>query len=318
MNRLIPELKGHEKTTLYIIGNGFDIYHGLKTRYIDFYEWLIANNCGDFVSNMEKMFPQLSGNELLLWKDFEEAMNSFDLIDIHRKFFQGKDDLYDDSTCKMVVERIKSTLKYIPIFLRQWLNCIDVLDVKPLFKLDRDSMYLSFNYTMLLEHIYLIPKNRVLHIHNSLDNDAPLITGHKTTISEYLAEDQCKGYIEEQSTKLIAQEMNQRVKPVDKLKKVHKEFFATLKRISNVVVFGHSLGDIDLPYIEEIQKNIQDYAHWYFITKDDSNVEKIQKYVKQYNNFYDPRSVCGAELFYKKMLSENCKYFKTEKETICR
>ena len=116
---------------------------------------------------------------------FEEAMNNFDLIDIHRKFFQGTDDLYDDNTCKMVVERINYTLKHIPIFLRQWLKRIDVFDVKPQFELDRDSMYLSFNYTMLLEHIYLIPENRVIHIHNCLESDAPLITGHKTTRSKY-------------------------------------------------------------------------------------------------------------------------------------
>ena len=312
MYRIIPELKGQGKNTLYVIGNGFDIFHGLKTSYQYFYEWLKANNCGDFISDMEAMFPTLCGGKILLWKDFENAMNSYELLDIHRYFFQGTDDLYDDATCKMVVERIKPTLKYIPIFLRQWLKHIDVYDAKPRFELDRDSMYLSFNYTMLLEHIYLIPENRVIHIHNSIENDAPLITGHKTTISEYSAEDQCKGYIEEQSTKLIAQEMNLLVKPVNKLKEKYKEFFAALKEISNVVVFGHSLCDIDMPYILEIQKNVQDDAHWYFITKDEENVEKINKYVKQYNDYYNPASVLGAELFCKKMMRENCKYITTD------
>lgn len=312
MNRLIPELKGHEKTTLYIIGNGFDIYHGLKTKYIDFNKWLIANNCGGFVTDMEKMFPQLSGNELLLWKDFEEAMDIFDLVNIHRNFFQGKNDLYDEATYKSVQERINFSLRDIPKFLKQWLSDIDVFATKPLLHLSSDSLYFSFNYTMLLEYCYFIPNNQILHIHKCINDNAPLITGHKSAISEYEADDCCRDFIEEKSTQLIAVEMNKLVKPVDQLIKQNQSFFKSLEKISHVVVFGHSLSKIDTPYIREIQKSIQDYAHWYFITKDDSNVEKIRQYVKQYNDFYDPRSVYGAELFCKKMLRENCKYFKTE------
>lgn len=313
MNRLIPEIKGHEKTTLYIIGNGFDMFHGLKTSYQDFRDWLIRSNCKYFVSDMEMMFPRLYGKELLLWRDFEEAMDSFDLIKIHKNFHQGPCDLYDEATFRMAVERIKLTLRKIPLFLRQWLSSIDIIEAKPQFDLDWNSRYFSFNYTMLLEHIYSIPGKRVMHIHNNLEGKEPLITGHKAIVSEYSTEYQCEDYIEEQSTMLIAQEMNQLVKPVDKLKKTHKVFFAALKDISNVVVFGHSLGNIDKPYIVEIQKNIKDYAHWYFITKDDSGVATLKKYVKQYNDYYDKKFVYGAELFCKKMLEENCKYFKTEK-----
>ena len=36
MDRIIPELKGQGKNTLFIIGNGFDRFHGLKTIYQNF------------------------------------------------------------------------------------------------------------------------------------------------------------------------------------------------------------------------------------------------------------------------------------------
>lgn len=314
MNRMIPELKGHEKTTLYIIGNGFDIFHGLKTSYKDFYEWLIANNCGGFVSDMEKMFPQLSDNELLLWKDFEEAMDKFKLIDIHRNFFQGKNNLYDETAYKSVQERINLSLRDIPKFLRQWLSEIDVFDTKPLLNLSSNSLYFSFNYTMLLEYCYSIPNNRILHIHKHLEENVPLITGHKSAISEYAAEDFCKDYIEQQSTQLIAKEMNKLVKPVEQLIKQYQSFFKSLNGISHIVVFGHSLSQIDKPYIKEILKNIQDYSCWYFITKDDNGILSIQEYVKQYNDFYRNHTngfVIGDETFKDKMIIENCKFYKT-------
>ena len=39
---IFSDLKGFEKEILYIIGNGFDLYHGIPTSYKDFYCWL---NC---------------------------------------------------------------------------------------------------------------------------------------------------------------------------------------------------------------------------------------------------------------------------------
>lgn len=38
---LFPELDAELSSNLYIVGNGFDIMHGLPTRYADFREWLI-------------------------------------------------------------------------------------------------------------------------------------------------------------------------------------------------------------------------------------------------------------------------------------
>ena len=37
----LPDFKGQEKNMLYFVGNGFDLFHDLKTRYIDFHDWLI-------------------------------------------------------------------------------------------------------------------------------------------------------------------------------------------------------------------------------------------------------------------------------------
>ena len=46
--------RAHRK--LYIIGNGFDIHHGLKTGYADFHKWLQQQKGYSSVEEMERFF----------------------------------------------------------------------------------------------------------------------------------------------------------------------------------------------------------------------------------------------------------------------
>ena len=48
------------KDSLVIIGNGFDLAHGLKTGYSDFREWLLQHDQSGFVQSMERIFLQKS------------------------------------------------------------------------------------------------------------------------------------------------------------------------------------------------------------------------------------------------------------------
>lgn len=43
--------------TLYIIGNGFDLMHQMKSSYKDFHQWLIDNSRIDYIAEMQKIFP---------------------------------------------------------------------------------------------------------------------------------------------------------------------------------------------------------------------------------------------------------------------
>ena len=53
---------------LYIVGNGFDIHHGVKSRYSDFKDYVQANG-SDLYDTLEKYF-----NTDELWSDFEETL----------------------------------------------------------------------------------------------------------------------------------------------------------------------------------------------------------------------------------------------------
>ena len=42
--------------TLFVIGNGFDLCHGVQSRYEDFHKWLIANREWNRFKSIEHLF----------------------------------------------------------------------------------------------------------------------------------------------------------------------------------------------------------------------------------------------------------------------
>ena len=57
---------------LYIIGNGFDIFHGVKSKYSDFKDYVEQNDY-DLFEALEEYF-----NTDELWSDFEETLAYID------------------------------------------------------------------------------------------------------------------------------------------------------------------------------------------------------------------------------------------------
>lgn len=304
-----PDLKGQESSTLYIIGNGFDLFHGLKTSYNDFHDWLIMHNYHDFVDYMEILFPELKNSKPLLWQDFETALEKGDPLKIHESFFQGIDNgLFDVRIQKRVAERIKPTLDKIPKILREWAESLPLKDVKRMSGADvmnDESKYLSFNYTLLLERIYLINPERILHIHNSLnDENDDFITGHHTLYAGNEM-DRIEFNVLE-STKRIAEELNALKKPVDNIIKQHQAFFDSLSTITNIIVWGFSISQIDRLYFTEVFHHVHDNAHWFFICKDEDAKRKFERLVDQYNKIQE--KIVNDRPYTKKMMKEHCQY----------
>lgn len=58
--------------TLYILGNGFDIAHGLKTKYSDFYKYLLENkDTQTFLYNIINAYGTYDDE---WWNTFEENL----------------------------------------------------------------------------------------------------------------------------------------------------------------------------------------------------------------------------------------------------
>jgi len=56
--------------TLYVIGNGFDLWHGLPTSYRQFYEF-----AKDTLDELEEHYL-FDPNDDVPWYDFENALNN--------------------------------------------------------------------------------------------------------------------------------------------------------------------------------------------------------------------------------------------------
>ena len=63
-----------EESNIVIVGNGFDVGHGLPSRYSDFKEWLNRNNNELFLF-LEK-YIDVSGE---WWNDFERNLSEINV-----------------------------------------------------------------------------------------------------------------------------------------------------------------------------------------------------------------------------------------------
>lgn len=158
--------------SLYIIGNGFDLAHGMKTSWQDFYDWLKSNGYNPLITFCENNFSL----ETDLWQDFEKALGEYDLnsifdyctedIEIDEEHMMRTNFIIEDSPDSLFVPH-KDDL--IQCFM-DWIANIVISD-KPLnIEIPPEAKYLTFNYTETLEKLYHIHPSQILHIHGDVNN----------------------------------------------------------------------------------------------------------------------------------------------------
>lgn len=163
-----------ENRILYIIGNGFDLHHGLKTNYKDFRKYLESTDV-DLFYRLGSYYD-INGNSAL-WSNFEEELKRFDPSILEENFgdytpnLESEDfrdrDWYD---LEVYIKNELSSLKDgLQEALHNWICEITQssnFDERKRIKLDSNALYLNFNYTDLLETKYSIPREKITYIHN--------------------------------------------------------------------------------------------------------------------------------------------------------
>jgi len=266
-------------TTLYIIGNGFDLYHGLHTNYSDFHDFLSCHGEEDLIDSMERYwghYDVLHG-EHTLWSDLESALGEYNVKDIMDDMFEGHTLDIDHISSSIGEVDAEVTENFVPLRERlneqfsSWVRSMDFSRIsrKSLYGFDPSGLFLVFNYTDTLEKVYGVSSSQVLHIHGDAGNLADeLIVGHDKLYKEVPQEDDFYDRTEYQHQ--IASVINGLYKDTAKIISRHHEFFSQLSSIDTVVVYGHSIADVDLPYFQEIKKNIQPNATWHISYHGDS------------------------------------------------
>lgn len=254
---------------LYIIGNGFDIAHGLPTRYWDFRMYLEHVDYG-FLQAFEEhyyIYPDMSDDtkKKLLWNELETNLANIDEDIIIENATSIEMDLesgdigIEDTLYEYFTEEYQYINK-LAVYLKRWIRTIKIRDTLPkVSRIDKNNhdLYVNFNYTATLERVYGIPDASVIHIHGSLRcyTDDPVLGHGNLARIEAIGEKQKKAeeYFDEKEISIC---------------KVVKDYYRTtlkdinrymyhLQRVANediteIIVAGHSLAGIDMPYFSYI------------------------------------------------------------------
>lgn len=289
---------------LYIIGNGFDLWHDLLTSYKCF-------NC--FMHRIKpkehKDIGQLfnSSNQNILWSDFENMLSELDVLGMVKRYISTWNTY--DNKCRF--RNFFDTLhQLIKDSFHEWVIDIDYSfenhkRMSYIFK-KNNALFLSFNYTNTLEKFYEINNDKICYIHGFTGNNSLYrpVVGHGVsddTIEKKIkkiendinnlvvqqnsipAFEQCfknwKDDILEQITEFL---MGLR-KKTDYYMGEYQEWFSEVTDISDIYILGHSLCMVDAPYFVKIHSNLPN-ATWHIsYCKEEEKGGKVEDLCKLLN-----------------------------------
>lgn len=258
---------------LWIIGNGFDLAHGLRTKYNDFKEYLDEYN-----PDLKSVLEEGCYDPNFLWSQFEDALGYLDydyLLDVYRAEVDiGLDSpgLCARNMIQTIVD-IRRILEELPEALNEWISTIDITDIEQLplintYMTETENYFINFNYTSTLECVYNVDYNRIYYIHGSQYNEDSLVLGHAGPVypSNY---DEVNGELiyspsEQAAIDFSMDELidldDEKERVHEMLRKVSYESLLKLNKflerygsqINRIVSFGFSYGDADMLYIRTL------------------------------------------------------------------
>ena len=261
--------------TLFVIGNGFDLYHGVQSRYEDFHKWLMANRDWNRFEAVEQHFIEPD-----LWSNLENNLGTFDCDECGADwsiatpcavFIDGQvictvrelNEDFDEKLSEWREEMLRG--------LSEWVKTLRQSGKVPKLPIEySDVQYLNFNYTRILEDYYGIDPRKVWHIHGiaGLPWDR-LQLGHDFEVED-VEDDGLEDYHPEmfdEDRVTPVQQLKEHVrkwrKPVQEIIQSHADFWEGLREVSKVIMLGFSLGRVDEPYIRKIAEVVRQDAVWW-------------------------------------------------------
>lgn len=254
--------------------------------------WMIDNHY-DIMCKTDEIYG-FCDNEW--WSDFENQLGSLDAIQYSREVaFENQPDLTSDHCDRMWEEaeaEVENQLNDLYLDLRdcfhEWILQLNhPLKLQKINLTIQNSIFINFNYTKTLENLYGINKDNILHIHGCIYEDENFILGHGRNdedlakLYENHANDKPKLYEQLAEDAAISCVASQR-KPVNELIRKYEGFFNALFDVSDIHVYGMSLSEIDMPYLNHILSIVKS-ANWEFSDFDGKNEEKIKNFCNKNN-----------------------------------
>ena len=290
---------------LYVIGNGFDLHHVIQSSYFNFKDFLEEND-----PEVYNVVDKYLGNVENFWWNFEKNLAFLDedqILDHALNYLvsYGADDWSDANhhdyqyEINEITEPLTSGLKQNFV---DWILQIEIQYKKnQMLDLDKESLFFSFNYTSTLEKLYQIKNVNIKYIHGkAINSDSDLILGHdykKTNnkpdlekIRRELGEEVYNEYLEElggedvrvtEGYDIINSYFTDTYKPTSDIIKENKAFFMKMKNINEIIILGHSLEEVDIPYFEKIFKSVDNSkVKWIVSYHNEEDIPKHRQTLK--------------------------------------
>lgn len=276
--------------TLYIVGNGFDMAHGLQTRYWKLREY-IEQRDPVFLNLFEVLYDihplddtepwytdeaQDRWNKAVdkdLWSDFEKMMgnpNTASMLDQSISATEGMPSEGIRYHMDLYWQEQFGFISKLQNYLKDWIESVDTSAVKckKVSLLNSEDYFLNFNYTDTLEKVYRV--ENVLHIHGGVSSicdispiighcNAEDIKKHKKWAKEADAE-----FAEAEASihEAISNYLDEIYKDTKEQISFNQQFFDALDIVNHVVIIGWSAGNVDIPYLKEIVKCVNKDTKW--------------------------------------------------------
>ena len=197
-------VNGKPAKHLYLIGNGFDRYHGAKSGYLDFRNYLCKQSPKtvmyfDLYFGPRSLARSLATSWRLshLWLDFETNLSElnrekiFDILDMSLPRVDEGEDGFSYAQFYASLDEISAAVNSCTFEMKyhfhRWINTLHYSKgfKNKLLDLDKEAIFLNFNYTLFLESVYGILYEQICYIHGSRkDPFGSLVLGHHSDDKE--------------------------------------------------------------------------------------------------------------------------------------
>jgi len=294
---------------LYIIGNGFDLHHGINTDYKEFRNYLEINY-PDLLDSLGLYYD--IDEDSLLWSEFENELKEFDPTELEENFGEympdySSDDFRDRDRYDLrfyIQNELQPIQNGLQEAFNNWIASRKTPNNKDLnIPIDINAIFLNFNYTNVLESLYGISRNNINYIHNkSGENNSDLLFGHAWNPQQWakqrtpempvdLDDEQKQNWIDYQSDSYDYSVMrayeeidgffSNIYKDCESIIDKNHDFFSNLRDIKEIFIYGHSLSEVDKPYFEKIAKIVDlSIVHWTVSYYSDDAYTTHQQFMK--------------------------------------
>ena len=275
---------------LVIIGNGFDLHHGLRTSYGAFAGYAESHSPSVY-EVLSRLF--LASHDYMgfdrrsdfdegkfvyeRWCDFESCLGILDDEEFGQLSRQSVSEYMQELGMEeTIVEEFIENISSILDTFQNWVAEIDLpTSNRRGFWFDASHTFVNFNYTETLETFYGVDTSRIFYIHGRRGTNDQLIVGHDSDPPRA----QHKDDLPDIQHNPYYSYLRRTRKPVSDIAPRLQKWLQNSSEITRISVRGHSLGSVDFPYFELIS-SVCPKAEWSFSYYSDDGLDEIRRTVR--------------------------------------